>query len=106
LAGPSEAYVYLALVHAYMGMKEESMKVLAKAEAEFPGGQSTPYEIAVVWFKLGDAERGFEWLEKAYEHHDRYVFMMAITRELEGVRDDPRYRSLLKKTGLEGLVRS
>ncbi|HKT22363.1 MAG TPA: tetratricopeptide repeat protein, partial [Nitrososphaerales archaeon] len=105
-ATPAEARAYLALVYAYMGRKEEAKKLLDEIEAEFPGGRATPFEIAVVWFKLGENDRGFEWLEKAYDHHDRYVFMMAIAKELDGVRSDPRYLAMMKKTGLEGSVRT
>jgi tetratricopeptide (TPR) repeat protein len=105
LSGPSVARPFKALVYAYMGKKDEAKKLLAESEAEFPGGQGTPFHMAAVWFKLGEKDRGFEWLEKAYDHHDRYIFLMAVEKELEEVRSDPRYLSLLRKTGLEGLVR-
>jgi adenylate cyclase len=105
LGSPSEARASLGLVLGAMGKKEEARKVLADMEAGWPAGPSRPYEIALVWFGIGENDKGFEWLERAYEHHDRYVFMIAISHELDRVRSDPRYKAMLKKTGLEGLVR-
>ncbi len=105
LMGPKEGIVYKAYAYAYAGRKEEAMRLLAEVEAEFPKGTATPTEISLTWFGLGDSDKGFEWLEKGYDHHDRYVFMIAVCPELDEYRTDPRYLALLEKTGMAGRIR-
>jgi hypothetical protein len=54
---------------------------------------------------LGDNDRGFELVEEAYRRRDRYILMMGIEKELNGVRSDPRYIAMLQKVGLAGHLR-
>ena len=101
----SDSKLNFAKIYAHSGRVEEAKRLLMEIEAGYPGGQVTPFQIALVWFDLGETNRGFEWLEKAYQHHDRYVFLMAKAHELKGAKQDPRYAAMLEKTGLAGLVR-
>ncbi|HMD79098.1 MAG TPA: hypothetical protein VKF39_03840, partial [Nitrososphaerales archaeon] len=78
---------------------------LSEVEAESLHGHMSLFEIAAVKFKLGDVDGGFSLLEKAYESHDRYVYLMAITPELKEVRMDPRYLAMMERIGLAGRVR-
>ena len=101
----SESKMFMAKVFAHSGRRQEARTLLSELEGGLPSGQVSPYLLGLVWFELGEPDKGFGWLEKAYEHHDRYIFLMAISYELEGVRKDPRYLALFEKTGLAGLVR-
>jgi len=105
LGGREDAKLYTAYAYAYAGRKEESAKILSELEGKFPGGTATPTEISMTWFALGDPDKGFHWLEEAYEHHDRYVFALAKYYELKDYRSDPRYLAMLEKTGMAGRVR-
>ncbi len=105
MARTSDSKLNYAKIFAAMGRVQEAKALLSQLEAEFPGGQVTPFQIALVWFSLGDADRGFEWMGRAYERHDRYVFLLAKVFELNNFRKDPRYLAMLERTGMAGLVR-
>jgi serine/threonine protein kinase/tetratricopeptide (TPR) repeat protein len=56
---------------------------------------------AVFHFSIGENDRGFEWLDKAYEEHDPFLWYVKVDHNLDDVRSDPRYLDLLKKVGLD-----
>jgi TolB-like protein/Tfp pilus assembly protein PilF len=58
------------------------------------------YQIAQVYAWRGEADRAFQWLESAYEHHDAGLGYLKYDPLLGKVRGDPRYTALLKKMNL------
>jgi Tfp pilus assembly protein PilF len=104
LCTPSEAKLARAYVDAFAGRKEEARKALSEVEEVGPKEKISYYPVALAYFKMGDIDKGFRLLEMTYQVHDRYVYSMAIDRELDGVRSDPRYLALLEKTGLKGRI--
>ena len=56
--------------------------------------------MAFAYFGLGDSDRGFEWLEKAYQERSNAVAYLAASAHYDRVRSDPRYRDLLRRIGL------
>jgi hypothetical protein len=58
--------------------------------------------ISIIHFVLGETNDGFEWLNKAYDQHDANIMLMNIDTELENVKSDPRFLSILEKVGLGG----
>jgi hypothetical protein len=59
-----------------------------------------PYFIATKYSTIGDKERTFQWLERAYQAHDDYLPYLKIEPELESIHSDPRYADLLRRMGL------
>ena len=57
-------------------------------------------DIAAVYYGLGDKERAFEWLEKAYQERAMPTDLK-VKPVWDGLRSDPRFTALLKKMGLE-----
>jgi adenylate cyclase len=105
LAEPADAKLVYANVYAHAGNFYESRRLLSELEGEHKEHHISPYSIALVRFQLGDNDKGFELLERAYRDHDRYLFAMAIDPELDGVRSDPRYLSMLERIGLAKHIR-
>ena len=89
-----------AYVYACMGKGEEARPLLGEAEANYRSEHITPYAISLVHFQLGDREKGFEWLERAYEQRDSGLNGLAIDHELEALRGDPRYLAWVDRLGL------
>ncbi len=91
-----------ALVYAKMGKAEEARRLLAELEKRPRGeGNVHPSSIGLIFFMLGEMDRGFEWLEKAYEERDGYLPLLKTSPYLDPIRSDPRYHSLLSRMGLE-----
>ncbi|HEY6282646.1 MAG TPA: adenylate/guanylate cyclase domain-containing protein [Nitrososphaerales archaeon] len=105
LVGPGDGKVMHAYVNARLGMKEESRKLLSEIEPVYKEEKVGPSFIAFVHFILGDRDEGFEWLERAYQSHDRYILLIGIEKWMEPFRSDPRYMEMLKKIGLAGRLR-
>lgn len=61
-----------------------------------------PSLIAFGYFALGKRDRGFEWLEKAYEERDGWLFSTVTDPVLDDYQSDPRYTALQKRMGLAG----
>lgn len=95
--------LWRAYVLASMKRSEEARTLLREVVAENQRLHVNPFQIAQVFFVIGDADEGFEWLEKAYEAGDGGIIWMQVEHELDGVRDDPRYLTLLKKIGLSSV---
>ncbi len=63
-------------------------------------GLSSPVSIAREYAKLGEKEKSFEWLEKAYSEHDRRLPGLKIDPGFDNLRADPRFNNLLRRIGL------
>jgi hypothetical protein len=59
-----------------------------------------PYDIALIHIGLGDKERAFEFLDKAYQDRNEQMCWLKVTPELESLRDDPRFSDLARRMGL------
>jgi TolB-like protein/Tfp pilus assembly protein PilF len=61
----------------------------------------SPYGIAFRYAAIGDKERAFEWLEKAYQAHDDSLPYLRGDPDLrKTLGSDPRYADLLRRMGL------
>ena len=58
------------------------------------------YQIAEIYADRGDADRAFQWLNRAYEQRDAGMRNLKIDPLLQRIRNDPRYTELLKKMSL------
>ena len=50
--------------------------------------------------RMGEKEKSFEWLQKAYEEHDSGLVSVAVEPMFETVRSDPRFKDLLRRLKL------
>ena len=57
--------------------------------------------IGEVYAGLGEKEKAFEWLDRAYEEHAGQMIFIKIDPWWKKWRADPRYIDLLKRTGFE-----
>jgi len=60
-----------------------------------------PSNLSWLYFALGENDKGFDWLEKAYECRDPMLAYLKIGRLFTGIHSDPRFVALLKKIGLD-----
>jgi tetratricopeptide (TPR) repeat protein len=59
-------------------------------------------QIAEAFAYLGDADRAFEWLERAYEQRDSGLPQMQSWPLLRNLHGDRRWKMFLEKMGLSG----
>jgi len=61
---------------------------------------SHPLHIATVLAFRGEADRAFEWMEKAAEQHDPDLGSIIAHRMFDTLHDDPRWVAFLRENGL------
>ncbi len=52
------------------------------------------------YVRLGDKDKAFEWLEKAYQGHDVGLGFLKVHPAFDSLRSDPRYKDLMRRVGL------
>jgi tetratricopeptide (TPR) repeat protein len=62
-------------------------------------GQQFPSEIAAVHIYTGDFDAAFEWLEKAAESGDSYLYLQIYDPLLAGIHKDARWSPFLESIG-------
>jgi len=89
-----------ALAHAYAatGRKAEAQKILHEWFRQSESSYVSPYMIATVYAGLGDKDKAFEYLEKAYQERssDLPYFLKADLR-MDSLRSDPRFQDLMRR---------
>jgi len=58
------------------------------------------FQIATVYAFRGDADKTFEWLDRAYEKQDPGVMAIIDNPFTQDLRSDPRFAAFCKKVGL------
>jgi hypothetical protein len=92
---------YLALVCGRAGSTKKSRALLERAGEAAKTGYVPPSTFAFGYIGLGDWDAAFEWLDRAIEGRDPLVMPIKSYQFLDPVRDDPRYRALLRKMNLD-----
>jgi hypothetical protein len=62
----------------------------------------SPFDIALIHTALGDKEKAFEWLQRAYEERSAFLVYMKWEPRLDPLRSDPRFQHLQRQVGLPG----
>jgi len=98
----SRGFPYLAIAYALSGQTDKARQALAELHESMGGRYSSPVAVAQAYCALGDRERVFEYLEKAYEERDVNLIQPALMHPwCDFIKSDPRYKELMKKVGLE-----
>jgi tetratricopeptide (TPR) repeat protein len=62
---------------------------------------NNPYYKATLYALLGDKDKSIEWMKKAIEVRSASVVGWRIDPSFDTIRDDPRFRALIREAGLE-----
>ncbi|HYB76051.1 MAG TPA: tetratricopeptide repeat protein, partial [Nitrososphaerales archaeon] len=93
----------LGYAYALVGRREEALKILDEIKSQ-PNKGSVNYAMANVYAGLGDKDKALDYLERAYQEHTLFAFPLFIVEPfLVNLRDEPRFKELVRKVGLEGV---
>mgnify|MGYP001024427090 CR=1 FL=1 len=90
----------MGIAHARMGDRPEALKIADEYAAEAESDPNEAYTAAILFFALGEGDRGFALLDKARDFRSRRLVFLKTSPYFETVRQDPRFTALLKKVGL------
>jgi serine/threonine-protein kinase len=85
----------LAMAEHDLGDEPASRKALNELIAE--SGETNAFHIAQVYARRGERDKAFEWLERAYAHHESQLPTMVSEPLIGSVRNDPRFATMLQK---------
>jgi serine/threonine-protein kinase len=102
LVGESDTLILtqLGIIHSYSGNEDDARRILGRLIELADEKYVSPFRVALIYMGLGEIDRAFEWLEKAYEERDHWIETLKVNPALDTIRADDRYNSLLEKTGL------
>jgi serine/threonine protein kinase/Tfp pilus assembly protein PilF len=63
-------------------------------------GYVSSYSIAQAYIRMGEKEKAFSWLERAYEEHDSGLVSLGVEPMFASVRSDPRFLDVLRRARL------
>jgi serine/threonine-protein kinase len=90
----------LAHVYAASGKKDDAWKILkGLIKRDGSGEPDVAVEIGHVFGALGDRDRAFEWLEKAYQGGSSSLIWLKVWPVWAPLRSDARYADLVRRMG-------
>jgi tetratricopeptide (TPR) repeat protein len=94
-------FSFLGWVNAVSGRQEKARTFLSRMLDLRARRYVDAYLIAAIYAGLGEQDKAFEWLTRAYEEHSGQLVCIKIEPWFENLRSDPRFKELLKKVGFE-----
>jgi TolB-like protein/Flp pilus assembly protein TadD len=87
----------LSMAYHALGRKTESDAALRTLTAKFEKDWS--YNIAFVYAFRGEADKAFDWLDKAVQHQDAGFSEIVSENLFDNIHSDPRWLPFLRKLG-------
>lgn len=95
----------LGCTYARAGRMDEAREILAELENEEVTSAGA-YGLAKLYTALGEKDEAFRWLEVAYKHPPFGLSSVRVSPWSEPLRNDPRFKDLLRKMNLPQLDKS
>ena len=96
----TDALASLAHAYALSGRPGEAREILARLQAGAESQYVSPYRMALIHLGLGDRDRAFGWLRRAYAGHAEWMIYLTVDPSLDPLRADPRFARLVRRVGL------
>ena len=90
----------LGRTFALSGKQDEATRILRELSELAGRRYVSPFELAALYFALGQTDQGFEWLARAF--HDRCfeLICLRVDPRWESLRGNPRFQKLFAQLGL------
>jgi tetratricopeptide (TPR) repeat protein len=75
-------------------------EILRQVQGGKDPGAGSDLDIAAIYAKLGNKERAFELLERAYVARNMWLMNLKVDPRFDDLRSDRRYESILRRVGL------
>jgi len=100
VAGPSFGLGHL---EASSGNEAGARKILQDLTEARSRRVVSAWGIAALHASLGDVDEAFRWLDFAVDEHATGLMFLRVHPRLDRIRQDPRYRALVRKVGLDAV---
>ena len=99
-SGPRRQDACLAYAYCKAGKTEEASRLLDELLHPVHGERIPAVAVAGIYNVLGETDRAVEWLERAFTERARQLMYITWDFVFDDLRDDPRFRSLLRRMNL------
>jgi TolB-like protein/Flp pilus assembly protein TadD len=96
--GNTEAVSLGGYIHAVAGEKEQAMAKIGQLLQQKTKSYVPPYNLALVFAGLGEAESAFHWLEHAFADRDVHMTFL-LDHKWDGLRSNERFRTFVSRVG-------
>ena len=93
----------LANAYAVAGRNREALELLKELQELSRRQYVSPYSLALVYVGLGDKDRAFEWLNKAFQERSVHLMSVQVHPRFASLRSDQRFEALVRRIGLPTL---
>ena len=98
--GDQDPTASLAHAFAVIGRRAEAEKILRDLEQKSKSAYVSPYMIATIYAGLGEKDKAFEFLGRAYEERSLDIsWHLKADVRIDNLRTDPRFQVLLGRIG-------
>jgi eukaryotic-like serine/threonine-protein kinase len=102
---PDAPYGWMSVVvlaHAYAkeGKKSEAEQQITLLRELGKTRYVRPYYLASIYASLGDKDKAFAELERSFTERDCYLGRISVDPFMDPLREDPRFKNLLKRINL------
>jgi len=92
---------WLGYAYAKSGRRDDARTIINELIEQANQKYVSPVIIAAIYSALDEGDLAFQWLEKAYESHDIRLCFLKVDPQLDNIRSDPRFETMLKKINLD-----
>jgi predicted Zn-dependent protease len=98
--GNPDAAAGLAHVYAVIGRKPQAERILHDLEKTSKNTYVSAYTFATIYASLGDKDKAFQLLEKAYREKSLDIsWHLKSDLRIDNLRTDPRFQNLMRRVG-------
>jgi serine/threonine protein kinase/tetratricopeptide (TPR) repeat protein len=87
-------------VHAVSGDRGDATMIIRELQEQSTRRFVSPFELAIIYIGLGETDRAFEWLEKAYQARSDLLVYLNVDPRLDPIRTDRRFSALVDRVGV------
>jgi adenylate cyclase len=91
----------LGYAYAISGDRPRAEQILRELEELAKRQYVSTTAFATIDLGLGEKEKALDWLEKSYQDQESACWYLKVDPIYDSVRDEPRFRALLTKVGLD-----
>jgi tetratricopeptide (TPR) repeat protein len=86
-----------AWISAQAGRKQDAALILDQLKQAGRQRYVYPAVFMVVYASLGNKEQALDWLERAYEEKEPWLFWLKVEPMVDSLRGEPRFQAVLRK---------
>jgi len=88
---------HLGCAYSKAGWKAEALEVVDTLQSASSCRYVSPYAIAYLHCSLGDKDKAFQWLEKAYQERNSMLAFLKVDPLFDPLRSDSRFQDLVRR---------